>query len=50
MIKFSESKAEVEELTLKSCEYLEFLLNFGAIDGTHIEIKERKENYSDFIT
>ena len=48
LIKLPESKTEVDELISNFFEYHGFPQCIGAIDGTHIEIKEPKIHYSDF--
>ena len=43
------TEAEVEEHASKYLEYHGFPQCIGAIDGTHIEIKQPKDNYTDFL-
>ena len=49
LIRLPITEREVQELTAEYLEAHGFPLCIGAIDGTHIEIAEPSEHYSDFI-
>ena len=49
LIKLPMTEMEVKELANKLLEIPDFPQCIGAIDSTHIEIKEPSEHYSDYI-
>ena len=48
-MKLPETAAEVQNLTWKFLEHLRFPQCVGAIDGTHIPIRQPNQNYADYI-
>ena len=49
-MKLPETVAEVENLTQRFLEHHGFPQCIGAIDGTHIPIRQPNQNYADYIT
>ena len=48
-MKLPETVAEVENLTQKFLEHHRFPQCIGAVDGTHIPIRQPNQNYTDYI-